>query len=148
VTAKIPRAVRNNNPGNIREAAGDKTQWVGERATDDDSEFEEYETAAHGFRAIARTLLTYKRAYGLTTVAGIISRYAPPKENDTPKYIAFVSRLLQCEPDQTIDVENRATMIVLCSAIARKESGYRPGGADWFALEDIAAGVDMALHPA
>ena len=146
--AALPRGVRNNNPGNIREAAGGGTAWVGERTTDDDPSFEEFETPTMGFRALARTLLTYRRRHGLRTIAGIVARWAPPNENDTPAYIAFVSRLMQAEPDLEIDVENRPTLIVLCSAIARKECGYRPGGADWFALEDIAAGVDLALKGA
>lgn len=146
--AALPRGVRNCNPGNIREAAGGGTQWVGERTTDDDPAFEEFETPTMGFRALARTLLTYSRQYGLRTVASIVARWAPPKENDTAAYVAFVSRLMQAQPDQELNVENRATLIVLCSAIARKECGYRPGGADWFAIEDIAAGVDLALKGA
>jgi hypothetical protein len=146
--AVAPRAVRNCNPGNIREAAGGGIEWVGERTTDDDPAFEEFETPVLGFRALARTLLTYSRKHGLRTVAGIITRWAPPSENDTAAYIAFVSRLMQADPGQVLDMENRGTLIVLCSAIARKESGYRPGGADWFALEDIAAGVDLALKGA
>lgn len=143
--AAIPRGVRNHNPGNIREAAGGGTEWVGERTTDDDPAFEEFVSPAMGFRALARTLLTYGRKHGLRTVAGIVARWAPPNENDTAAYIEFVSRLMQAEPDQALDMENRGTLIVLCSAIARKECGYQPGGGDWFRLEDIAAGVDLAL---
>ena len=31
-----PRGIRNHNPGNLKEHPGDKTLWLGERATDDD----------------------------------------------------------------------------------------------------------------
>lgn len=142
---KPPRGYRNNNPGNIRELPGDKTDWVGERTTDDDPAFEEFETPADGFRALARTLLTYQRRHKLRTVSAIIARWAPPSENNTVAYVGFVCKALQVEPDEEIDVENRATLALLCNAIARKENGYRPGGADWFDTESIMRGVDRAL---
>jgi len=143
-----PRAFRNHNPGNIRESAGDRTQWVGERANDDDPAFEEFDTPVFGFRALAVTLRNYKRLYGLATIRGLITRWAPPNENDTAKYIAFVSRAMQLDADAEIDLDSRANLICLCFAISRKEAGYRPDGADWFRLEDAAAGVDLALGKA
>jgi hypothetical protein len=56
-TCTVPRGIRLNNPGNIKEAPGDKTQWQGERATDDDPVFEEFVSPEAGIRALARTLL-------------------------------------------------------------------------------------------
>jgi len=143
-----PRAVRNNNPGNIRELPGGGIHWEGERTTDDDPAFEEFETPAMGFRALARTLLTYKRRHGLDQISTIIARWAPPNENDTQKYIAFVAKQMAADPGQVLDMEHRANLIVFCCAIARKEAGHRKNGSDWWNLEDIAAGVDLALASA
>jgi hypothetical protein len=142
---KPPRNVRACNPGNIRERAGDRTQWVGERAADDDPAFEEFETPVFGFRALVVTLRNYRRLYGLKTIRGLIARWAPPSENDTEAYIAFVARAFQLDANVEIDLDNRSNLICLAFAIARKEGGYRPDGSDWWRLEDAAAGVDLAL---
>src|SRR5262245_59994502 len=85
------RGLRNNNPGNIREPKGDPTQWVGDRATDDDPAFEEFLTMWHGVRAAAVLFKNYQSTYGLGTIAQLITRWAPPKENDTAAYIKAVS---------------------------------------------------------
>lgn len=139
-TSTLPRGVRLNNPGNIKEAPGDKTQWQGERATDDDPVFEEFVSPEAGIRALARILVGYQRRYGLNTVAGIINRWAPGCENDTGAYIAHVASSLGVTPDQTIDVTRPETMAGLVEAIIRHENGQQP-----YAREVILAGVDMGL---
>ncbi len=98
----LPRGIRNNNPGNIREAPGDKTMWVGERATDDDSQFEEFETMEYGLRALMKVLLNYIKKYKLKTVPEIIRRYAPSNENDTEAYINAVLRKTGWERDYKV----------------------------------------------
>lgn len=117
----LARGLRNNNPGNIKEFSGDRTQWQGERATDDDPVFEEFTYMWEGVRALAVTLLTYSRKYGLNTVRGIISRWAPGSENNTAAYIASVSAALGVKPDQVIDV--RARLLPLVKAICVHENG-------------------------
>jgi hypothetical protein len=89
-----PRGIRMNNPGNIKELPGDKTQWQGERATDDDPVFEEFATPEAGIRALVRILAGYQQRHGLNTVAGIINRWAPSFENDTGTYAAHVAARL------------------------------------------------------
>lgn len=149
VVTKVPRGVRNNNPGNIKELVGDKTNWQGERTTDDDPTFEEFNTPEDGFRALARTLLTYQRRHNIRTPAAITARFAPGCDsNDEADYRAFLARHLHVGIDDEIDLTNRATLIVACVAIMRREQGYKPGGADWWPLETIAAGVDRALEGA
>lgn len=136
----VPRGIRLNNPGNIKEAPGDKTQWQGERATDDDPVFEEFVSPEAGIRALARILVGYQRRYGLNTVTGIINRWAPGCENDTGSYIAHVASRLGVTPDQAIDVTRPETMASLVEAIIRHENGQQP-----YAREVILAGVDMGL---
>jgi hypothetical protein len=141
--AVVPRGIRLNNPGNIKESPGDKTQWQGERATDDDPVFEEFVSPEAGIRALARILLGYQRRYGLNTVAGIINRWAPGCENDTGSYIAHVAARLGVAPDQAIDLTKADTMAGLVEAIIRHENGQQP-----YAREVILAGIAMGLGSA
>lgn len=139
-TSTVPRGIRLNNPGNIKESPGDKTQWQGERATDDDPVFEEFVSPEAGIRALARILVGYQRRYGLNTVAGIINRWAPGCENDTGSYITHVATRLGVAADQAIDVTQPETMANLVEAIIRHENGQQP-----YAREVILAGVDLGL---
>jgi hypothetical protein len=51
-----------------------------------------FETMAYGWRAAFRLLChTYYKKYGLKTIRAIITRWAPPKENDTQYYIRSVA---------------------------------------------------------
>ena len=90
----VPRGIRNNNPGNLREPPGGGDLWVGERVTNDDPDFEEFEEAIYGIRALCKVLIAYQSRYHLVNVHAIISRWAPPSENDTDLYIDLVSKRL------------------------------------------------------
>lgn len=80
------RGLRNNNPGNIRHGS----QWDGMSAVQSDPEFITFASPVYGIRAMARVLKNYQSLYGLDTIEKIITRWAPPKENDTASYIAQV----------------------------------------------------------
>lgn len=82
-----PRGVRNNNPGNIRKSSD---QWQGQ-VTGFDVAFVAFDTPENGFRAMAKILLNYYRVYRLRTLRDIITRWAPPSENDTRNYVAYVA---------------------------------------------------------
>lgn len=132
---KLPRGIRNNNPGNIRCSP---TKWAGE--TGDDGVFEIYDTPEHGIRALAKILLAYYRRYGLRTVEALIHRWAPPMENDTDAYVEAVAHELGVEPTQPIDVASPGALDLLARAIIRHENGMQP-----YPQAVIAAGVAMAL---
>lgn len=118
----LTRGERNNNPGNIREYANDP-HWVGERATDDDSAFEEFETPEAGIRALAKVLLAYQRRHGLATVRAFITRWAPSNENNTESYIDAVAQSMGVLSDSPIDLESSMRMFDLVKAIIRHENG-------------------------
>ena len=80
--ASQPRGIRNNNPGNIERNA---TRWAGMTAEQTDPRFVVFTSPEYGFRALARTLLTYQRKYGLLSIEDMIGRWAPPNENDTAR---------------------------------------------------------------
>lgn len=79
----MTRGLRNNNPGNIRK---DGTHWKGEVEPSRDAAFKQFESMAWGYRAMFKCLNTYSRKYGLDTIRKMISRWAPPSENDTDPY--------------------------------------------------------------
>ncbi|HCT26877.1 MAG TPA: structural protein P5 [Stenotrophomonas sp.] len=141
-TTNAPRGVRNNNPGNI-----DRTSviWQGEDRSADararEGRFCVFLTPQAGFRALAKTLLTYQRKHGLRTVKEIIGRWAPPVENDTGAYVRQVADAVGVSPSEVIRLDNPVTLGRLATAIAKHENG----GLYWPA-DVIAAGVAEALR--
>lgn len=127
------RGIRNNNPGNIRRGT---TNWRGMAATQTDAAFLQFQSPEYGIRAMTKILRTYQSAYGLRTVAGIISRWAPPTENDTAAYIATVARAVGKAPDAPL---TDADLVPLVTAIIKHENGIQP-----YPENLIRAGVAMA----
>lgn len=133
MTGQLPRGIRNNNPGNIREAKGDHTQWVGERAADDDPAFEEFNTPEDGIRALARVLLNYQKKHGLRTLEQIIRRWAPASENNTGAYVLAVSHACGIPSNVFLDLTIPAILTRLTRAIVRHENGPGPlTGGEWY----------------
>ena len=75
------------------------------KALQTDASFVQFETMAYGWRA-AFVLLTrtYYHTYRLFTIRAIISRWAPPNENNTKRYIENVSRLTGIGPDEPLGI--------------------------------------------
>lgn len=124
----VNRGVRNCNPGNIRRSSD---QWAGAYTSREqceaagrvwDDEFVVFYSMADGERALGHVLRTYGNAYGLNTVRLIVTRYAPPSENDTESYVQFVASQLGVAPDTIIDVQE--SLPTLAGAIMVKETGF------------------------
>lgn len=94
-------SVRNNNPGNIRESS---TEWVGEVGSS--SGFTSFATPEAGVRAMTKNLYTYQSRYGATTVNDMISRWAPPNENNTTAYVNKVAADMGVSPNQPINLKD------------------------------------------
>ena len=75
------------------------------KALQTDASFVQFETMAYGWRA-AFVLLTrtYYHTYRLFTIRAIITRWAPPNENNTRAYIENVSRLTGIGPDEPLGI--------------------------------------------
>lgn len=116
------RGIRNNNPGNI-----DKGQpWVGLSETQTDPRFCTFVSPEYGIRAIHIILQSYQRKYKIDTISGIISRWAPPSENNTEAYIKHVSDLVDVDPMARINVFEPATAYgLVCGIIAHENAGYK-----------------------
>lgn len=120
---QLPRGLRNNNPGNIRNS--DSTDWKGEVESSEkkDNLFEEFEDIAHGYRALIKLLQNYRIKYGCQTIADFINRWAPRTENNTSGYISAVCREMQVPTTYIPDVEDKTTMCAFAAAISQVENG-------------------------
>jgi len=133
-----PRGIRNNNPLNIRLS---KDKWQGqingkgnidgnsslssERAGGE-AVFCVFSSMEYGWRAAFVILCkTYYGKYKLRTIRDIVSRWAPPKENNTPAYIRHVSDYTGIGPDRDLgDPQTHPTNWLLTGyAMAVMENG-------------------------
>lgn len=120
-----PRAVRNNNPLNIRISSAN--DWKGELPqslnTKMDAEFESFFNAVDGYRAATIVLCNYQSKYGLNTLNDIIHRFAPTTENNTTAYINAVSNAVGVLPNQAINLADDAVMLKVLLAMHKHEAG-------------------------
>ncbi|WP_199899828.1 hypothetical protein [Shewanella marina] len=113
----MPRGIRNNNPLNIE--TGDNWQGL----IGSDGRFAQFETPFYGIRAAGRTLRTYRIKYGLTNIAQIINRWAPPHENPTDKYIDFVATQAGISANQSLSMADYPRVV---AAMIHFENGINP----------------------
>ena len=129
----MSRGIRNCNPLNIRRVAG--TAWKGQRAKQTDREFVQFESLEWGIRAAFCLLRTYERKYHLNSIADIITRWAPPNENQTDQYISSVCRWTGFGGMQRL---TEADWPKLVKAMARQECGI------CLSEEQINKGLELA----
>ena len=116
----MTRGQRNNNPLNIRKVAG--THWKGEKLPlkgAGGSEFVQFITVEWGIRAAFRLLETYRKKYNAVCIQDIITRWAPPSENNTSAYIKAVCKLTGFGGQERLTA---AQLQKLVAAMARIES--------------------------
>ncbi|MGV8001205.1 lytic transglycosylase catalytic [Photorhabdus temperata subsp. temperata] len=114
------RGLRNNNPGNLNFA-----KQRGAALESPGGRFARFETAFDGLRALSRQLTLYA-SRGLTTIRGIITKYAPPEENDTEDYIAVISKLLGVDPNAQLNLRDPQMLTALMNGIIHRENGRNP----------------------
>ena len=124
----MTRGIRNNNPLNIRHSAD---RWQGARMSQTDQSFVQFETMAYGYRAAWKILESYWNYFHRTkqcyNVKNILSRWAPPAENDTQAYIHAVLKLTSLggnenlpQPSRGVDTE---CLVKLMAAMTTVECG-------------------------
>lgn len=136
---QTPRGIRNNNPGNIRHGAN--WQGLNPDGRKIDPAFCVFIAPVYGIRALATVLTNYKKIHNLNTVRQIISRYAPPNENQTAAYIQSIARQLGVYPDTVIDIEERGVLTVFIKAVIRMENGIQP-----YSDEIIQQGIELCQN--
>jgi len=132
----LPRGIRNNNPGNLR----DDVAWAF-KVGGDTGGFAIFDDSVHGLRALAKDLTNKIDKDGLTTITAIISKYAPPSENNTAAYIQSVVDDTNLAAGQQLTAD-AGTLALLMRAIVNHENG-ESASYDYVSDADIAAGIGM-----
>ncbi len=115
------RGIRNNNPGNIRPGQ----HFIGE--VGEDEGYSVFDTAPNGICAIAKDLKTKYTHDGLCTIKAIITKWAPPKDNNnTGAYIANVCKDTGFDADAWLHLLDLWVMASMVKAIIHQENGYVP----------------------
>ena len=112
------RGLRNNNPLNIRRSA---EQFQGEIKGKDKS-FKTFSSLPYGYRAGFVILGTYL-SRGLNTIEKIITKWAPPTENNTESYIAHVERWSCVPRNKELTTRDGSEYILIVAAMSYVENG-------------------------
>lgn len=111
-TGQQPLGIRSNNPGNL--------QPNGQEA--------KFSSPTAGILAASQNLDSYA-AQGINTIAGIVSKWAPPTDatgkpiNDTASYIASVSKQLGVDPNAPLNLHDPNVKGGLLEAMFHQENG-------------------------
>jgi len=135
MVSALPRGMRNNNPLNIEHSPAN--DWRGLADPPTDGRFCRFSTMELGVRAAAVLIRNYQTRYGLRTVRGIVSRWAPKVENNVSAYVASVVRHSGLEPDERLDLNDARVLVRLIRAMARHENGVE--------LSELSAKAGVAL---
>ena len=127
-----PRGLRNNNPLNIRHSAD---TFQGE-IKGEDRAFKTFISMPYGYRAAFVTLATYL-SKGCNTIEKIVTRWAPPTENNTVSYIANVERYSGVPRNKELTAADGADYILIVAAMSFMEKGIN---AD---ISEVRAGFNL-----
>lgn len=117
--SKLPRGLRNCNPGNIEK---NRDVFQGEVVPSQDSRFKQFRTMAYGYRAIFVILDTYRKR-GCNTIETILNAWAPHVENNTDMYIKRVVEWSEVPRDKVLTEYSGKDYIRIVAAMSRVENG-------------------------
>jgi hypothetical protein len=127
---KLPRGLRNNNPGNIRIA---NNNWKGKVPVSEntDKSFEQFQDfegikgMVWGVRALTKLGWTYLKQNPDHTIKTFISKYAPNTENNTVAYAQAVAKFLGVTVDAKVKViyGDAVKQYLFILAIIKHENG-------------------------
>jgi len=131
----IPLGLRVNNPGNLRPNGDNWQGMIGEYMG-----YVEFDKPINGLRAMARNLRNQNRLHGKNTIEQIITKYAPEEDqNNTVAYVNYVSKQMDREPQEFIDLEDNGVLVAMMIPMIRMENGQQP-----FSVEFITEAVQLA----
>jgi uncharacterized ParB-like nuclease family protein len=110
--------------------------------------FREYGSAEEGVGDIARLLQVYQNRHGLNTIRGIVSRWAPPSDNNpTAALIDRASKIVGVGPDDPVDLKDSKTLAKMIEATIRNEQGGKLP-VDSKIIGEVAGAPDFYAPPA
>jgi hypothetical protein len=127
------RAERNNNPGNL-EFRGQS----GATPEQGEGRFARFDSAEAGVAALTRQLQLYG-SRGVDTIEKIITKYAPPSENNTTAYINAIVNKLRVPAAEKLDLNDPEILSGLIQGISRHEAGR-----SFLSDEQVMTGINMA----
>lgn len=114
---RVPRGIRNNNPGNLVDAG---IPWRGLIGSDETGKAV-FRTALEGIRAMYIDLRTGFERDREDTVREIITEWSA---TDREPYIKFISRFLGVGPDEPLELAS--VRVPLIKGITQFENGQQP----------------------
>lgn len=122
----VPRGIRNNNPLNIRVG----NNWQGEKQPNNDGVFEQFRTMTDGCRAaaiLAVNIITGRAKSCLgkryDTLGALITKWAPPSENNTTAYIKKVCEITKYDEYKKLYPVQKHVLCFVLWAMAQVECG-------------------------
>ena len=85
--------------------------------------FVEFMNREYAIRAWLVLMRNYRRQHGCDSIRKIVTRFAPPTENDTANYIQFCARQVGTLADNRLD--RYTDYALLAVAMARMETSVR-----------------------
>ncbi len=137
------RGWRNNNPLNIRRGA----KWQGLVEQPTDTEFCQFKNRIWGYRAAFRIFRSYFNYFTQRnrqfTIETVISRWAPPTENETLRYISKVVKLTGIDREESIGSPSthfgQLRIALIMGAMTVVETGCPWTSVPW---QDIVDGIN------
>ena len=117
---ELTRNDRTNNPGMLRYTPTSRDEYgaIGGDRNAQDGPMAVFATKEAGSAALDANLHKYNKKYGLSTIRGIIEKWAPPNENDTE---AYISKELNVGPNDKLDMDDPKVIAALGKNIAKVE---------------------------
>ena len=123
----LPRGYRNNNPLNVRKSAANA--WVGKVVPGTDTAFEQFISMAYGYRCALYLIRKYI-GQGHDTIRKIVTKWAPPSENNTSGYISNVAKRSGISADTVLSRTDQESLCRIVYAMAWSENGQAPASMD------------------
>lgn len=147
---QLPLGIRNNNPGNLRHGI------IPEIKSHVIKGFAVFQTTHDGLTELAYWLKREFGAPGKHTLKSVMFKYAPPSENDSVRYLKFVSAYVRMSEEQASKrlIQNPDDWFLFdcMRAIVMFENGYPPRGlsigGEWFSAASIWRAIQAMRNEA
>lgn len=120
----MSRGMDLNNPFDLEVSQSFK--WHGEIRPSSDKVFCQFDTLLDGVRAGLKDLRNQQTVHGLNNWTDIITKYAPPSENDTSAYIMAMCKGTGTYPKDYINLSDPTFLALAGKCVMIQEQGYNP----------------------